>query len=390
MDNIPGNATFVHNGADMDKPPIGNLSDIAEVIIDGETSLDDNMPIKTVLPLLGQVATKMDLYYKPVITLIGLISNAFMVITLNTPELRTLSIASYYVALGVSDIIYLAASFLIWFHKVGVNVLHVNGLCQVLMYLTYTSNFISTWLLLSPVIERVALLCNVNCDVKKPSAVIGFVISLAVLFYTYILWTLGVYKGPMGTVCAPKEQYRDLTDTLFKIDSIANSLIPVVITVLCVSILLSATFSRTYRRYSRHRRLSHCRRDDNQKGRPGVLPLNTEDQDSQYMLIFVLVITISSYILTLPAAVERLKFLFRGSAGQKAITIYDIWRNAIFICIQLTSFSTKLLVCMFFSKLRRILYQNIRRCFKREDNDLGPTSTEELARITIPNLPTPT
>ncbi|CAH1784483.1 unnamed protein product [Owenia fusiformis] len=375
-------ATTIFQSEGNSENPVERFNVSFEDIIENGVEIEMRT-LKPMMPLLGRVAIGMEMYFKPIVTLLGIGLNGLVVFLLRTPELKAISISSYYIAVGVSDMIFLGTSFVMWTRKVGFNALLFNGLCQILMYLTYMSYFISTWLLLSPVIQRVVILCNTDLEVKKASVVIGFVTSLAILFYSYILWTFGVYDAHMGLVCAPREQYRDLTETLFKIDTIANALIPVVLTLFFLAVFISAMIWRKYKQRKCVRKTPVRLEDYGFSNDSGT-------RECMETLIFILLVTTTSYIMTLPAAIERLKFFFYGPAGRSTITINDIWRNEIFLNVQLTSFSTKLGACMYFRRFRRVLCRYLKRCFKRKDDDMETGSIEELAHMTIPNLPTPT
>lgn len=76
------------------------------------------------------------LYYTPLLVLLGTLGNTLSVFVFFATKLRKLSSSYYLSALAISDTGFLVALFISWLNLVDVNLFNMPGICQLTVYLT--------------------------------------------------------------------------------------------------------------------------------------------------------------------------------------------------------------------------------------------------------------
>lgn len=81
------------------------------------------------------------LYYTPLLVLLGTVGNTLSVFVFFATKLRKLSSSYYLSALAISDTGFLVALFVSWLNLVDVNLFNMPGICQLTVYLTQVQTF---------------------------------------------------------------------------------------------------------------------------------------------------------------------------------------------------------------------------------------------------------
>ncbi|KAF4525509.1 hypothetical protein B566_EDAN014933 [Ephemera danica] len=145
----------------------------------------------------AKVLTEIQMYYTPILVLLGTTGNCLSVIVFATAKLRTLSSSYYLAGLAVSDTCYLISLFFVWLNLVDVPLFNQHGFCQALMYCTYLCSFLSVWFVVAFTVERfVAVRYPLHrpsmCTVTRAKAVLLGLTMLGMVLY-----------GPMLFIVAP-------------------------------------------------------------------------------------------------------------------------------------------------------------------------------------------
>jgi len=163
------------------------------------------------------------LYYTPALVFIGSIGNILSVIVFFSKKLRKLSSSYYLAALSISDTCFLLSTLASWTTNIGVNVYNTNYFCQLSMYISGLSSFLSVWFVVAFTVERfVAVLFPLKrqsfCTVKRAKLVLTLLTAVGCLSNLPYL----IFTGPEfpSFVCDAKKEFEvSLVERLGNISS---------------------------------------------------------------------------------------------------------------------------------------------------------------------------
>ncbi|XP_028156642.1 thyrotropin-releasing hormone receptor-like [Ostrinia furnacalis] len=140
-----------------------------------------------------QVASSLNIYYTPMLVLLGLLGNGMCVSVFFTSKLRLQSTSQYLSALAISDSVFLVQLLPPWLNALGITgVFHEPGFCQVFVYTSYVTSCLSAWLVVAFTVERfVAVLYplrrNAVCTVARARHVIASIVLASLLINLPVL-----------------------------------------------------------------------------------------------------------------------------------------------------------------------------------------------------------
>ena len=191
-------------------------------------------------------------YFTPIIMVIGIIGNSLSLNVFLSKNMRSLSASTYLAALSTSDLFALVFYVMIEWLIRGIPVLypdkrvtfmHVDGVCQMIMYLHYVSRFLSAWLVVAFTVERYIGVCHPLrrrdiCTITSTRRIVlGLVIvSLILNVFKPTLSIVSDVKG-WGRMCTTKADYRHLSFILDSIFAVMITLVPFVI-ITCMNLLI--------------------------------------------------------------------------------------------------------------------------------------------------------
>ena len=212
------------------------MADLSEMENDTALLPNETMYIaskeETVIKL---VVYYMNKYFMPMIIFIGLIGNSIAMIVFLGTYLRRLSLSIYLAALSISDTIFLLCMFIIWLEYVQVPLFHTVGICQIVVYTSYTSGFLSVWFVVSFSVERfIAIWIPLRkpdmCTTKRAKMVVIGLSVFAMLAYSCSLRTVGlkviVNNSREFVLCTPLNEYNNIHQILLFSDTVITMFIP--------------------------------------------------------------------------------------------------------------------------------------------------------------------
>ena len=187
-----------------------------------------------------QLMNILQLYVLPIVIAIGLLGNALSLAVFLGSYLNRYSSNVYLSALAISDSVFLISLVLSWASQVGYEFYNVQGWCQALSYLTYVASCLSVWYVVAFSLERYIAVCyplrrQEMCTAKRARIVVITTAVLALLFYSFALFTMGVYPygHNMRMTCLTSPKYYTAISRLTNIDTLITFIIPVIIIVSC-------------------------------------------------------------------------------------------------------------------------------------------------------------
>ncbi len=187
-------------------------------------------------PVLREFVSKLNTYSLPTLVILGTVCNCLAIAVFSGPYLRRLGVNVYLSALAASDTCYLFTVFIMWLAYVDVQVIHKNGWCQFVIFLSYTSSFLSTWFVVAVNVERYIAICLplkrevMGSPRRARLVVLALSVSAALLFScTLFINKVRPLEDPDlrdHLVCAPLVQYAHLHTAVTVFDTVATMIIP--------------------------------------------------------------------------------------------------------------------------------------------------------------------
>ncbi|XP_076435741.1 uncharacterized protein LOC143275477 [Babylonia areolata] len=256
----------------------------------------------------------------PCIFFFGVVGNLLAIGCFLSQSLRSTSCCLYMAAKCTSDTVFLATLFAMWLYRVRVDVVNVQGVCQITVFLSYVSGFVSVWLVLAITYEnyiriRCPFLTKVRCTRKVALVLIAAIVVFAVLFYSFALWTTNVLGegAEEPPLCMALVKFKDVLVVMTFIDTVITLVVPSLIIVPLVIASLLAIF-RAYDRKSRLRD-SLLRAGDAQHA--------FQDSLEAKVAQFLLTVSLTFLLLHTPGHLIRLKLLVNQYIVHFALTDTD-------------------------------------------------------------------
>lgn len=200
----------------------------------------------------------MDVYFTPIIAVLGVIGNTISLIALLKSKLNTFSSSHYLAAICIVNTTYLITPCLKWLNKTrGVNIVAKPGLCQALSFVEDSSIFLSNWYVVAFFVDRYISMCWPTegmrlCTKVRARIVITGLLILSTVIYINLTITKGVVEHPEKNIqyCRSLPFFNHDIKLLLVIELLLNILLPY------ACILLLAVFILR-RLYTLHRRDSY-------------------------------------------------------------------------------------------------------------------------------------
>lgn len=197
-------------------------------------------------------------YLTPVILIVGIIGNSLSLAVFTTKHMRKMSASTYLAALSIADICTLVFYvFVEWLRRglvyllpeAKLKFLDSNGFCQVLLYLSYVSRTMSTWIIVLFTIERFMGICfPLKTFKRKSKKVILGMLLLSCLSVLYKPILSGQYTLRGITACASNPKYMFESFVMDAIFAFSITLIPFLIITVLNALIVRALCLRNFRK----------------------------------------------------------------------------------------------------------------------------------------------
>ncbi|KAK6962980.1 hypothetical protein BgiMline_033102 [Biomphalaria glabrata] len=140
----------------------------------------------------------------PAICVMGFFANTLSLMVFLQPCLRRLSCSFYLAAKSASDFVFLATVFIIWLVRVDIHVFNTTGVCQIVVFFSYLTAFISIWLAVVLTVEN--LLCiwrpwyvQRTCNATSACVLTFSIVAIGIALYQFSLWNNGIGYDKMSS-----------------------------------------------------------------------------------------------------------------------------------------------------------------------------------------------
>ena len=192
----------------------------------------------------------------PLICCLGGVANICACATFLSLALRSTSCNLYLAARSFSDTLFLFTLMIVWLDSIGIPVFHKDGVCQIVVFVTYVSSFISVWMVVAVSFENYIRLCHpaslyLFCTVFKAKIIIGVMVFLAMIIYNFPLWITNIEEFLGQKRCMTNNRYKQLYLVMTYIDTFLTLIIPLTL----IMLLYIAIICRAVDAYKRQLRL---------------------------------------------------------------------------------------------------------------------------------------
>ncbi len=203
----------------------------------------------------------LNIYFTPVIILVGMVGNLLSVIVFVNTYLSRQSSSIYLASLAVADLLYLLSLTVVWLSWIHVPLLHHIGCCQLVTYLKNVCTFLSVWYVVCFTVDRYIIVCyplrrDRYCTPRLARRVVLLLAAVALLLYAYSTVTTGIQTvGGILPVCTHLTGYYTVTTVATALDSVFTLIVPSS----TIVVLNCRLVSRILRLLPRDSRSSPCR-----------------------------------------------------------------------------------------------------------------------------------
>ncbi|XP_052813051.1 thyrotropin-releasing hormone receptor-like [Mya arenaria] len=188
-------------------------------------------------------AKTMRTVFIPLIVAIGLCGNTLSLMVFSARSMRRSSCSVFLASLAAVDNTFLVNLLFTWIDGEMVTIISTDILCQVLIYFTYVTSFLSVWFVVGFTCERYIAICfplkrTFLCSVKREKTAVIALILVACGLYNFSIWTSGMQQFGPKLKCSLKMEYIQFLNIVTWIDTLLTMVIPFFIIIIVNSLVL--------------------------------------------------------------------------------------------------------------------------------------------------------
>lgn len=249
------------------------------------------------------------LYAIPLITFFGLSGNISSFKVFMFTSFRKHPSSVYLSVLCISDTWFLIALFLIWLDISGV-------ICMVIVFITYTTSFLSVWYVVLIMLERYIVVCHPLqstrlCSKKRAIVYSSVVTIFAILFYIHSFFTMELVPTTGGKIACRMTQHNlHIIRVITYVDTAITFVLPFIVIFFLNVLVIRAIRNFTYRHVSRHEKKYYAS------------PYNTLSMAQMRLTVMLMVVSSVFLVLNLPSHGVRLYISVNSLMNSKDIPLF--------------------------------------------------------------------
>ena len=293
---------------------------------------NDSSKISYSHPLLVSIGTYLVVYVQPVLCVTGILGNFVSVLVFLSKHLRKASSNIYLTALSVASVVFCTSMFIFWLDDINVKAATKPVLCQTFVFLTYTSSFLTVWFVVCITFENYIVTVHTQravsiCTVTKARTTVSILSTIAVLLYSFALWTT---KSEGGS-CQTGLEYRGLVENLTYVDTMATLIIPSITMMFFIgSIFINHLCFND-------KRTSSCRKKSGNGDR--LIRGSRKDESLLKITRVLLAISLSYVVFGAPMYINKIRVIILSFHGMMLHTRQEMAIHHICLMIYYTTFT---------------------------------------------------
>lgn len=293
-----------------------------------------------------KLAARIQKNITPVICALGLIGNTLATTVFLSKSQRKTSCSLYLAARSMSDTGFLTTLLIVCLTDFGIDIFNVEGICQIVIFLTYICGFLSVWFVVMVTIENYIRIChpfkvNQHCTVRIARIVIVCFVFAAFLLYNFPLWTTGIrVDAEGGRTCSQYTRFDQIFQIVTYSDTVITLLVPMFM-IVCLMIAITCSILEYLHRQARlkGKRLNgHDRRQSSPQTKVTRLLFSVS-------FIFI-ALTLPSHVIRIQMTVKYLYF----SSSSSCPTMVELAIQKMFLILYYFSFSINIFVYLIFGE----------------------------------------
>ena len=187
----------------------------------------------------------------PSIVLIGLIGNTLSLLVFSARNMKHSSSSTFLAALALVDNVFLLNLGLIWIDGEFYNILRFPMACEMIMFVTYVTAFLSVWFVVGFTTERFVAICfplrsHLLCTVSREKVTVIIMTITACLIYNHSFWTIDIVLAGPRYRCVLKQEMVSYLQVITWVDTLLTMIAPFfLITFMNIQVLIAAAFCHT-------------------------------------------------------------------------------------------------------------------------------------------------
>lgn len=167
----------------------------------------------------------------PLITGVGFLGNMLTLLVFSAKSMKKSSCSVFLASLAFVDNIFLLSLLLTWIDGEIRVILTSDISCQLIIFSTYVTSFLSVWFIVGFTCERFIaicfpLKCNYMCSVFREKVVVVILVITASVMYNFSFWTAGVQQWGQHLRCSHKIQFFQFLNIVTWIDTLFTMVAP--------------------------------------------------------------------------------------------------------------------------------------------------------------------
>ncbi|WAR09688.1 CLTR2-like protein [Mya arenaria] len=293
---------------------------------------NDELSLSTIL----FAAKTMRTVFIPLIVAIGLCGNTLSLMVFLSQSMRQSSCSVFLASLAAVDNTILVNLLFTWIDGEMVTIISTDLLCQVLIYFTYVTSFLSVWFVVGFTCECYIAICfplkrTFLCSVKREKIAVVALILAACGLYNFSLWTSRMQQFGPKLKCSLKMEYIQLLNIVTWIDTLLTMVIPFFIIIIANLLVLrtiiqgSLKSNALVRVSSAFVSVKCCEESNKKKSHPSDKNIDYGIHDIfVFKSSFTLNSTVQSIFISDVKTTDNIRRVFLPSISDLGLVLFDI------------------------------------------------------------------
>ena len=184
----------------------------------------------------------------PVISAVGLVGNTLSLLVFRSKRMRKSPCSVFQASLAVVDNTFLIGLLVTWIDGECKAFLTFDFACQLLIFITYVTSFLSVWFIVGFTCERFVAIYfplrrKLICNDRRQKIIVVLLTCLASVLYQFSFWTLEMQQWNDSLKCLFKQEHYNFLNIVVWIDTFITMVIPFIVITILNTLIVRAVFN---------------------------------------------------------------------------------------------------------------------------------------------------